>query len=692
MIFKKLTIRNFLSIGNKPFVFEFKKGITIFNGLNGSGKSTIDAAIKFVIFGDSMDKKNKAHLINWHNKKSCKVELEFEKDGSHYVLSRFIKSKSASVEISLYKDNVEQNVTSVNTSNKEIMDLFNINKKLLDQTAFLNKDFYQPFLRLSSPNKRQFIKEVFDFSVYENMEEIFKEKRKSVKGDIIKLENEFSNIDEYIKITRQQIEKEIRDKKTLLTIKNDMLNTLINKNDRILETFHEVDLNDIKEYEKEISEIKDRLNILNFQIKQFEENENTQSLKSQEIDKCELLQKELDEKLIKLTAAIKAIDIDSVIKQKNKHEEFWKNCQLIRHSTEQKLIEVNDEKKFYEETDICPTCNKPLTEDERKEMIEILSKRISDYENDISKYHIDMNLTGKKIEKCMQIEKSHNNMVEDYKELINEKNINDSKLVTLKIDSNISNVTIQKECYIEHDMLQIKLYNYEKQYEEIVTKNKENQHNEREIELNESKIKQLKDDILLIDHNIKNVDYSKINEYENQKEQISKKVDQAKFNSDLLNKLLFSVQDNGIKRFIVNNYVPVLNTLCEKYCNMIGSQFSLQFQDNGLNVIVMDRGEEKAYWQLSSGQRQRIDLVMLFVWLEFNRLKSNVTFPYLSLDEVFDSSLDQEGVDCLITILKGLSETLPFIHIITHKVENLNFADRNINVTLNGRYSNYEEV
>jgi len=60
--FKKVTILNFLSVGEEPVTVEFKKGLHVITGINRDkpdrrnaiGKSTIADSIYFAIFGDTL--------------------------------------------------------------------------------------------------------------------------------------------------------------------------------------------------------------------------------------------------------------------------------------------------------------------------------------------------------------------------------------------------------------------------------------------------------------------------------------------------------------------------------------------------------------------------------------------------------------------------------------------------------------
>ena len=70
VFFKKLSIQNFLSVGNDPVVINFDRGINIITGTNqdkegsknGVGKSTICDAIYFCLFGETLRELKKEHI------------------------------------------------------------------------------------------------------------------------------------------------------------------------------------------------------------------------------------------------------------------------------------------------------------------------------------------------------------------------------------------------------------------------------------------------------------------------------------------------------------------------------------------------------------------------------------------------------------------------------------------------------
>ena len=62
--------------------------------------------------------------------------------------------------------------------------------------------------------------------------------------------------------------------------------------------------------------------------------------------------------------------------------------------------------------------------------------------------------------------------------------------------------------------------------------------------------------------------------------------------------------------------------------------------------------QDFSYQSFSEGQKGRIDLALMLTWREIGRLKNSVSTNLLILDEVFSSSLDDTGKECLLTLLR----------------------------------------
>jgi energy-coupling factor transporter ATP-binding protein EcfA2 len=76
--------------------------------------------------------------------------------------------------------------------------------------------------------------------------------------------------------------------------------------------------------------------------------------------------------------------------------------------------------------------------------------------------------------------------------------------------------------------------------------------------------------------------------------------------------------------------------------------------------------EDFSYSSFSEGEKQRIDLALLFTWREVAKLKNSTNTNLLILDEVFDSSLDGFGTEEFLKIIRYvIKDTNVFI--ISHK-------------------------
>ena len=131
------------------------------------------------------------------------------------------------------------------------------------------------------------------------------------------------------------------------------------------------------------------------------------------------------------------------------------------------------------------------------------------------------------------------------------------------------------------------------------------------------------------------------------------------------------LKDTGIKTKIIKQYLPVMNTLVNQYLQVL--DFYVHFDlDEEFNETIRSRHRDVfTYDSFSEGEKQRIDLSLLFTWRQIAKMKNSVSTNLLILDETFDSSLDHDGVENLLKILNTLGDGTN-IFVISHKGEILN--------------------
>lgn len=140
------------------------------------------------------------------------------------------------------------------------------------------------------------------------------------------------------------------------------------------------------------------------------------------------------------------------------------------------------------------------------------------------------------------------------------------------------------------------------------------------------------------------------------------------------------LKDTGIKTKIVKQYLPVINKLCNQYLQVL--DFFVHFNlDEAFQESIRSRHRDDfTYASFSEGEKQRIDLALLFTWRQIAKMKNSVATNLLILDETFDSSLDHDGVDNLMKIIYTLGDDTN-VFVISHKGE-----------VLDGKFANKIEV
>ncbi len=126
------------------------------------------------------------------------------------------------------------------------------------------------------------------------------------------------------------------------------------------------------------------------------------------------------------------------------------------------------------------------------------------------------------------------------------------------------------------------------------------------------------------------------------------------------------LKDTGIKTKIVKQYLPVINKLVNQYLQVLDFFVHFNLDESFTESIRSRHRDSFSYASFSEGEKQRIDLALLFTWRQVAKMKNSVSTNLLILDETFDSSLDYEGVDNLMKIIYSLDDSTN-VYVISHK-------------------------
>lgn len=126
------------------------------------------------------------------------------------------------------------------------------------------------------------------------------------------------------------------------------------------------------------------------------------------------------------------------------------------------------------------------------------------------------------------------------------------------------------------------------------------------------------------------------------------------------------LKDTGIKTKIIREYLPVMNKLINQYLQVLDFFVSFNLDDSFNETIKSRHRDDFSYDSFSEGEKQRIDLALLFAWRQIAKMKNSANTNLLILDETFDSSMDADGVDNLLKILFTLRDDSN-VFVISHK-------------------------
>jgi len=126
------------------------------------------------------------------------------------------------------------------------------------------------------------------------------------------------------------------------------------------------------------------------------------------------------------------------------------------------------------------------------------------------------------------------------------------------------------------------------------------------------------------------------------------------------------LKDTGIKTKIIKQYLPVMNQLINHYLQVLDFFVSFHLDDSFKEEIRSRHRDAFNYSSFSEGEKARIDLSLMFTWRHIARLKNSANTNLLIMDEVGDSSLDNDGLDQLFRIIE-VAEPNSNVFVISHR-------------------------
>jgi len=126
------------------------------------------------------------------------------------------------------------------------------------------------------------------------------------------------------------------------------------------------------------------------------------------------------------------------------------------------------------------------------------------------------------------------------------------------------------------------------------------------------------------------------------------------------------LKDSGVKSKIIKKYLPLINQQVNRYLQMMDFYINFTLDEEFNETIQSPIHEDFSYSSFSEGEKQRIDLALLFTWREVAKLKNSTNTNLLILDEIFDSSLDGFGTEEFLKIIRYVIKNAN-VFVISHK-------------------------
>lgn len=319
IVFKKLTYKNFLGVGNQPVSIELDKHkTTLIHGANGSGKSTILDALCYALYGKPFRGINIPQLINSQNNKGMEVSIEFSIGKTEYVVYRGLKPRM----FEITKNGEVVDAKAADKDNQAFLEqnILKLSYRSFTQIVILGSSSYVPFMQLPASGRRDCVEDFLDIKVFSTMAVLAKDRYRSLKEQCSGIQRDIATVEYKLELQNDRIAE----------IESQTL-------DRIQEITQK-----INDYGQERAVVRDSIEVL---------------LEQENI---------LNDKL-------KAIN-------KKKPREKIVECSSLISSFDTKILARKKTIEFYSNNDTCYTCHQEIHPDAKEKHICDSQKDITTYE------------------------------------------------------------------------------------------------------------------------------------------------------------------------------------------------------------------------------------------------------------------------------------------------------------------------
>ena len=700
-----------MSVGNNPveILFDEFENIVLIEGRNldedneedsnGAGKSLICEAIIFAIFGKTIRGQLTDNLINRKTKKGLHVELEFDQ----YKIIR--KRKPNLLEFHS-EDKGDETLSTMPLTQSLIEDKIGINYQTLINILCFGQHNMFNFLSANTATKRSIVENLLSLEDYNRYESIARKNLNSLKKDSAKLSGKYENMVENLEKKKDQLvsyQDKFKGQKKQLTSEIKDIESKMKKMSSINVDEELAKWEEIEERNKNLRKINEKYeNTIHSLDKAKSSLDDYESKLSSFQKKIKREIKDLQEKFDEL----KNVDVDSHLKE---WEEFDKSISQISevqeninnateecNKLEKSLIPiVNEIKKIDEDISKinslelgvrCPTCmqmidpdNSENTKKELESQKNKLFKKIDDPKTSLEELIAEKKKFKKEYKKLKEINKPsiekeklirNRSDMEHVSSQIEEKSgkLDENPYADIIDNLNSEFKELEKEVKKVESELKNEKSSFDKyrkvnepsvEKDELISYRAQKDHIEQSLEEKKKQLEQNSYEDMIKD--LKSEIESTENDIEPLKNEIDKK-------EELIPYLEFWIKgfgNEGIKSYIINQIVPLLNSQCNYWLQFLyNNRLEITFDKYLEAEIKTFREDLFDYKGSSGGEKKRVDLAILLSFAHIMRLNSRADNNIMFLDESTES-LDNSGLEGMYQTIKELSKERR-IFLITH--------------------------
>jgi len=207
IVFKRLTIRNFKSIGSAEL--EYKAGVWHVLGenrdefsSNGSGKTTLLLALQQCLFNKTtepvpIEDTARKEVGSKGSTRNYKLEVEFDVDGHSY---RIVNDR-LTMKVTIFKDHEDMQIKSIPASMKAIQEIIGMDFATFTVTTFISHDTVIDMLDNFSSSA--LMKVVLNFGKIANFEKAIKQEVKYISTDVANKQEQLNNVEHSLEVMSQ---------------------------------------------------------------------------------------------------------------------------------------------------------------------------------------------------------------------------------------------------------------------------------------------------------------------------------------------------------------------------------------------------------------------------------------------------------------------------------------------------------